>query len=693
VSPSGRLLLATTDSSAGDAAVFDLVTRSVVHRAPLTANAAVFVDEETFVTTHTMVRRHRIGERDPVFVSDAHGAPIAFNHARGLLALTSRRDESVIDVVTVEGVPTRTIRVPGRVRRLAFDPAGECLAIGCAEQAFVLSFASGALTLVHEHPQAHDVLVAWSGTALVAIAAGARRGVVLTRSQDRHELTLEKDAHFTSTSAFGALAVASMSMITVDPLGREARVSVIGPIGALSFVDAKRLAVGVRDQVRFVDVGTGTIERAKVGHEDGVARIASTSDGAVLATAGTNSPTVHLWAAQSGGHLHTLRGHGTAPSALSFTTEGDLLASTGHDGRLVVHDVATGAEVSAVELGGHARNAAVAFTRGRDLVTASEQGELTVRSLPGLAPLRTLARVPRSGLFEPSLAVSADDRWVAMAVDGEVTVHALDDAESEPFLRFSEEARLPSFAPDASALAFRHDAELVVVEVPSGRELLRLASPVIHSLAFLDDGCVAILPYADDPLEIVEIATRARHVVPLGGRPRAVARAGEGALAVGFADGTAQRVAVPRTATALRRTTLVSLRRTLGSLLPDAETLVGYRDAPVATAPAVDEARITRAGVEFALAVTVDREGWALRIRREPPAAPLAPTLVPGLLDRARAWLGGAVSPLAATLGAERMAGASIEPGGTLVVRGALVEPPATGAELERWLVMLARLP
>jgi WD40 repeat protein len=94
-------------------------------------------------------------------------------------------------------------------------------------------------------------------------------------------------------------------------------------------------------------------------------------DGKRLASAG-NDRVVHIWDAESGKEVMTLKGHNNEITALAYHPSGQRLASASIDGTVRLWDTANGQE--ALVLRGHAlRVDALAFSgddRGRALATA-----------------------------------------------------------------------------------------------------------------------------------------------------------------------------------------------------------------------------------------------------------------------------------------------------------------------------------
>jgi WD40 repeat protein/tetratricopeptide (TPR) repeat protein len=116
--------------------------------------------------------------------------------------------------------------------------------------------------------------------------------------------------------------------------------------------DGQRVALaegwdeGASRAVSIWDVKTGRVT-ALTGHGNPVRALSWSPDGQRLATSGYNF-TVRLWDPSTGRQVHTLRGHTQVVSALSWSPDSRRLASAGDDSAVKVWDANKGREIASL---------------------------------------------------------------------------------------------------------------------------------------------------------------------------------------------------------------------------------------------------------------------------------------------------------------------------------------------------------
>lgn len=105
--------------------------------------------------------------------------------------------------------------------------------------------------------------------------------------------------------------------------------------------DDKMLAGGADHQVNIWDVETGEVARELTGHQRPVSAVAFSPDGRVIASSGEDD-TVRLWDTATGAPIRTLTGHTSTVRGLAFSPDGRLILSGSADGTTRLWESDTG---------------------------------------------------------------------------------------------------------------------------------------------------------------------------------------------------------------------------------------------------------------------------------------------------------------------------------------------------------------
>jgi len=254
----------------------------------------------------------------------------------------------------------------------------------------------------------------------------------------------------------------------------------------------KVMAVGAGNDIKLCDAASGKLLRTLEGHRNKVNRVTFSADGDRLASA-SDDYTVRIWDPENGALLRTLAGHEEPVLDVAFSIDGKRIASATNNDSIKVWDPATGKAIKALE--GHS---SVTFRPdGKVLAGCSAERDVKLWDTASWVELRTLAGPHghtgpvNSVVFAPDgklLATGSDDQTVKLwdAATGEEQRTLRGHAGRVARVAFSADGRrLASVGGDVAV-----PGALKVWEIPTGMELRTYRWPSKGGLdvAFAPDG-------------------------------------------------------------------------------------------------------------------------------------------------------------------------------------------------------------
>jgi hypothetical protein len=233
-------------------------------------------------------------------------------------------------------------------------------------------------------------------------------------------------------------------------------------VSAVAFSpDGRTLAVGQKDAVALVDVGSREVRERIAGTFGQVAALAWSPDGQRLAVGGYQA--LEVWDAEAKQRLQPLGGHRGVVTGVAFSPDSRRLVSVSDDESARLWDIAAG---SSTVLSGHQYPIhGVAWSAdGQRIATAAgdefrptKAGEVILRDAAG-APLKTWTDHTRAAL---SVTFSPDGRWlISGGLDERALVY---DLKEDKLLGF-----FGGHARPVNGLAF-HPHSPAVLSVSGGR--------------------------------------------------------------------------------------------------------------------------------------------------------------------------------------------------------------------------------
>ena len=393
-----------------------------------------------------------------------------------------------------------------KVRRMTFSSDGRIVAGGTTDDKVILwDVASGArkaMLIGHTHvitsvafsPDGRTLASgSWDETVrLWDVATGAHKTTLTAHTEGISNIAFSPDGRTFASSSFNEKKVRLW-----DAINGQHKAAIDTAVNCFAFsLDSSTLATGSwRGELHLWDAISGTHKAEFLGHLSDISSVTFSPDGETLASGSGDK--LYLWDIASGARKLSITGHMDGVYSIAFSPDGKTLASGSRE-QILLWDTTTGTHEATLFVGDGTNNASLAFSPDGNTLASEDGSQTHLWDVNSRTHSATIKGYQNNATYystrDASITFSPDGRLFASSASGSTTTVQLWYAGrtyKTALTGHTDRVTSVAFSSDSRTLASSSDDNTIIlwdVDTDTHKATFTGHTNSVVSVAFSPDG-------------------------------------------------------------------------------------------------------------------------------------------------------------------------------------------------------------